>query len=79
MCHQCVTISPRSSDTKTDRVFVAGDHVYLEGARGFGLPGVVQKMERGKVIVLWGDLNICTRHRPKCLVLAASMKRDEAR
>jgi len=30
MCHQCVTISPRSSDTKTDRVFVAGDRVYLD-------------------------------------------------
>jgi hypothetical protein len=42
--------------------------VYLRGAR-FGLPGTVLRIERGKVVILWSDIDYLARHRPNTLEL----------
>lgn len=52
-----------------ERVFQAGDRVWLKAAR-FGLPGVVLKMDRGKAVIFWRDLDYLARHRACTLELA---------
>lgn len=54
-----------------ERTFAVGDRVYLRGAR-FGLPGVVLRLERRKLAVLWADLGptYIGRHNPASLTLA---------
>ena len=34
----------------------------------FGEPGTVTKIERGKLVVLWHDLDCLTRHSPESLM-----------
>jgi hypothetical protein len=55
--------------------FPVGARVYLRGAR-FGLPGVVLRQERGKVVIYWGDLDHISRHRPVTLMLAEVRSTD---
>jgi hypothetical protein len=51
-----------------ERVFQVGDRVWLKGAR-FGKPGTVLRIERGKVVILWSDIDYLARHRPNTLEL----------
>ena len=58
--------------------FVAGDRVFLMGAR-FGLPGTVLRLERGKVVTYWGDMDHTSRHRPCTLILAGKVTDGDPR
>ena len=49
--------------------FSVGDKVWLKGAR-FGKPGTVLRIERGKVVILWSDIDYLARHRACTLELA---------
>jgi hypothetical protein len=51
--------------------FVVGEAVYLRGAR-FGLPGRVLRLERGRAVIYWRDLDHISRHKPCTLILAES-------
>jgi hypothetical protein len=51
--------------------FSVGQHVFLRGAR-FGLPGTVLRLERGRAVIYWRDLNHISRHKPCTLMLAES-------
>lgn len=46
-----------------------GNRVYLRGCRA-GESGTVIKIERGKLVVFWADLDFWSRHRPESLVIA---------
>jgi hypothetical protein len=52
-----------------EHVFAVGDRVYLRGAR-FGLPGTVLRMERGRAVIYWRDMDHISRHRPVTLMPA---------
>lgn len=68
----------KSAQVCTETGLAIGDRVYLRGAR-FGASGKVMRMERGKAVVSWSDLNLITRHRPETLSLAGEVKRGETR
>ncbi|MGA8910820.1 MAG: hypothetical protein WB524_24625 [Acidobacteriaceae bacterium] len=65
---------PRNAASET--VFAVGDKVYLRGAR-FGLPGTVLRIERGKVVILWSDIDYLARHRPNTLELVEGVSSGE--
>jgi hypothetical protein len=44
-----------------------GSRVQLRGSR-HGEPGTVLRIERGRVLILWRDLDYIARHRPDSLV-----------
>lgn len=46
-----------------------GSRVYLRGLR-HGEPGRVIRIEHGRVVVLWGDLDYLARHSPGSLIEA---------
>lgn len=58
--------------------FAVGDRVQLRGAP-FGAAGEVMRMERGKVVVFWGDLNFTSRHRKEHLVWAGKATDGDSR
>jgi len=49
--------------------FPVGSSVYLRGCRA-GLPGKVIRLERGKVVILWQDLDYIGRHSASSLIHA---------
>jgi hypothetical protein len=58
-----------SPSAEQPRTFAVGDRVFLRGAR-FGLPGTILRLERGRAVVFWEDLDHISRHRPVTLMLA---------
>lgn len=50
--------------------FAIGAKVLLRHC-AFGEPGTVLRIERGKLVVHWHDLDCLARHSPESLMLAA--------
>jgi hypothetical protein len=50
--------------------FAVGAKVYLRAGRNAGEPGTVIRVERGRMVIFWADLDYWSRHRPESLELA---------
>jgi hypothetical protein len=61
--------TPHPDCAASAHAFAVGDRVYLRGAR-FGLPGTVLRMERGRAVIYWRDMDHISRHRPVTLMRA---------
>ena len=57
------------SETLTGPAFSVGDRVYLRGCR-VGEPGRVIRLERGKTVILWQDLDYIGRLSTASLISA---------
>lgn len=57
--------------------FGVGDSVMLRSCR-HGEPGRVIRLERGKVVILWPDLDYIGRHSPASLIIVGPRKPDGA-
>jgi hypothetical protein len=58
--------------------FQVGDSVFLRGCR-VGKPGRVLRIERGKLVIYWIDLDFLSRHRPASLMHTdVNLVRDRA-
>lgn len=66
-------MTEKSTGTDGERTFVVGECVFLRGAR-FGLYGVVLRLERGRAVIYWRDMDHISRHRPNSLELAEGVK-----
>jgi hypothetical protein len=51
--------------------FSIGDPVFLQACK-FGEPGRVIRIERGKLVILWSDLDYIGRHRPDSVAHAGA-------
>jgi hypothetical protein len=54
------------SSREANRMIQVGTKVFLHGSP-HGEPGTVIRMERGRAVVLWSDLDFIARHRPASL------------
>jgi hypothetical protein len=59
------------------RPFAIGAKVRLRHC-AFGEPGTVLRNERGKLVILWHDLDYLGRHRRESLMLAAEWPQADA-
>jgi hypothetical protein len=56
--------------------FSVGDAVMLRSCR-HGAPGTVIRIERGKLVVYWGDMDYWSRHRPESLTQAQTNPQEK--
>jgi len=68
--------APQDAPGRSETTFAVGEAVYLRGAR-FGLPGTVLRLERGRAVIYWRDLDHISRHRPITLMRADVPARGE--
>lgn len=61
-------MNAESTVANSEQPFKVGDRVYLRGAR-FGLPGTVLRIERGRAVIFWSDMDHISRHRAYTLEL----------
>lgn len=54
----------------------SGSKVYLRGCP-HGEPGTVVKLERGRAVVYWRDLDFLARHKPESLMAIKAEPRQE--
>lgn len=64
--------------TQSGHALVIGDRVYLRGLR-VGEPGRVIRLERGKVVILWKDLDYIGRHSANSLTAASESPASRAK
>lgn len=60
-----------------DGTFAVGDSVFLRGCR-VGEPGRVIRLERGKIVIHWVDLDYIGRHSPASLIAAIDASKSPA-
>lgn len=52
---------------KVNGMITVGSKVRLRGCK-HGEPGTVLRIEHGRLVVLWGELDFLARHHPKSLI-----------
>ncbi len=60
---------PQDAPGEAAGPFGIGEAVHLRGCP-FGKPGVVLRLERGRAVIYWRDMDHISRHRPITLMHA---------